>query len=101
MVQGLEQLGVFFQITRRVGLALANLGTLMAIPGTGFFQQAQLYAKVDDFAGTVDATTVENLELGLTERWRHLVFHHLDPGFAASDFITFLDRTNAADVQPY
>ncbi len=41
------------------------------------------------------------MKLGLAERRRHLVLHHLDPGFVANHLITGFDRANAANIEPY
>ncbi|MNN27166.1 hypothetical protein D3C81_1406930 [compost metagenome] len=58
-----------------------------------------MHTQVDDLASAVDAFAVEDLELGLTERRRHLVLHHLDAGFATDHLVAFLHRAGAADVQ--
>src|SRR5690606_12021685 len=90
---------IVFQVLGGIGLALADLVALVGIPGAGLLDQALLHAKVDDFAAAVDALAIENLELGLTERWRHLVLHDLDAGFTTDHFVAFLHRAGTTDIQ--
>src|SRR5690606_23877156 len=58
-----------------------------------------LYTQVDDLGVVVDAGAVQDLELSLTERRRHLVLHDLDPGFTADHLVAFLHRAGTADIQ--
>src|SRR5690606_24155470 len=95
----LADLGVLLEILGRIGLALADLVALVGIPGARLLDQALLHAEIDDLAVAVDTFAIEDLEFSLTERWCHLVLHHLDAGFAAHHFIAFLHRAGAADVQ--
>ena len=46
---------IVFQVLGGVRLALADLAALVAVPGAGLLDQAQLHAQIDDLAGTVDA----------------------------------------------
>ena len=47
-----------------------------------------------------DPFAVHHVELGLAERRRHLVLHHLDPRPAADHGVAVLDARDAADVHP-
>ena len=44
--------------------------------------------------------TVENVEFGLLERWRHLVLHDLDPSPVTDHFLAVLQSLDPPDVQP-
>src|SRR5690606_31618676 len=95
------QLGVLFQVDGDVLLALTDLFAVVGVPGTGLVDEVALDAQVDDFAHAVDALAVHDLELGLAERWRHLVLDDLDAGLAADHLVAFLDGADAADVQAH
>src|SRR5256885_2247357 len=47
-----------------------------------------------------DLRAVEDVELDLAKRGRHLVLPHLDPRPAADDRLAVLDGADAADVEP-
>ena len=49
----------------------------------------------------VNALAVHDLELGLLEGGRHLVFHHLDAGLIAHHLVTLFDRAGAANVKAH
>src|SRR5262245_18346720 len=73
LLDGVADFRVVFQVLGGVGLALPDLVALVAVPGAGFLDQAQLYAQVDDLASAVDALAVHDLEFGLAERRGHFV----------------------------
>src|SRR5690554_7650973 len=83
-----------------VGLALADLVALVAVPGTGLVDQVALHAQVDHLAGVVDPLAVEDLELGLAEGRRHLVLDHLDPGLVAGDLVDVIIIDSVAALTP-
>src|SRR6266851_1967022 len=83
-----------------VVLALADLVAVVRVPGAGLLDDVMRHAKLDDFAFTRNTFTVENIEKRLAKRRRDLILDHLDPRFVADDFLTALDRANAADVEP-
>src|SRR3989338_470176 len=89
------------QVFARVILALADLVTLVCIPGAGFFQQFVLHAQFDDLAFARDALAVQNIEECFAERRRDLVLHHLDTRLVADHFVAFLDRADAADIEAH
>ena len=60
-----------------------------------------LHGEVEDVPGVGDALIEEDIELGLPERRRHLVFHHLDSCPVSPDLIAVLDRADPPDVQPH
>ena len=51
-----------------------------------------------ELAVAIDSATIENLELSLLKRWRHLVFNHFNPSFIADNLIAIFNRTNATNV---
>src|SRR6266567_7905696 len=69
---------VLLQEPAAVLLALAELVALAAVPGAGLAQNGLFDPHVDERALAADAVTVEDVELGLLERRRDLVLHHLD-----------------------
>jgi nicotinamide-nucleotide amidase len=48
-----------------------------------------------------DSLSVHDVELGLLERRRHLVLHHLDLGAVADDVVAVLERGDASDVDAH
>src|SRR4051812_19338710 len=81
-------------------LALADTVAFVAEPGARLLDEAMRHAEVDDLAFTRDAMPVEDLELRGLERRRDLVLHHLHARLAADHLFAFLDRADAADVEP-
>src|SRR5690348_1768138 len=82
-------------------LALADAVAVVAVPGAGLVDQVLRHAQFDDLAFARGALAVQDLELALAERRRHLVLHHLDAGFRADDLVAALDGADAADVQAH
>src|SRR6267143_723163 len=70
-------------------------------PGATLLDQAALAGEVEKLVRARDAHPVEDVELGLAERRRQLVLHHLDPRTRSDHLIAFLERTDAADVQAH
>ena len=58
-------------------------------------------AEVEQLALERDALVVEDVELGLAERRRDLVLHHLDPRAVADHLLALLDGGDAADVEAH
>src|SRR4029450_5719544 len=94
-------LGMLIEEGARVLLALADALAVVAEPGPRLLDEALRHADVDDLAVAPDAGPVEDLELRLAERRRHLVLHDLDARLVADDFFAVLQRADATDVQPH
>src|SRR5262249_49950821 len=71
------------QEAARVPPALADAVAAEGVPGAGLLEDAVLRGEVDQLALLRDAGAVEDVELGLAERRRDLVLHHLHLGAAA------------------
>ncbi len=82
-----------------VFLALTDSIFFVAVPGTGFVDDALRHAMLDDFTLAGDALAVEDLELGHPEWWRHLVFDDFDARLVTDDLVAFLYRTDATNVE--
>src|SRR5437868_7889625 len=67
----------------------------------GLLDDLPLDADVEDGALPGDAGAVDDVELGLLERRRDLVLHHLDAHAVADRLDAFLERLDAADVEPH
>jgi hypothetical protein len=80
-------------------LALADLFTLVRIPGPGFLDQFVGDPEFDDFTGAGNAFAVKNVENGFAEGRGNLVLDDLDLGFVTNHFVTALDRADATDVE--
>src|ERR1700730_16469624 len=80
--------------------ALAEPLAIVGEPGPGFFDDAGLYAKIDQFAGLGYALAVHDIEFDLFKRRRQLVLHDLDARLISGDFVVVLDRSDPADVEP-
>src|SRR5690606_24798691 len=93
--------GIFLQKLDHVGLALADLVALVAVPGAGLVDETLLDPHVHHLPEAVDALAIEDLELTLPEGRRHLVLDHLDPGLVADHFLALLDRADAADIEAH
>ena len=86
-----EELGVL--------AALPDALIAVGIPGARLLDDVGLGGEIDQQRGVADPLVEQHVELGLLERRRHLVLHHLDPHPAADDDLALLDRTDAADVE--
>src|SRR4029077_8316019 len=64
-----------------------------------FRDDLPLDADVENRALPGEAGAVHDVELGLLERWRDLVLHHLDADAVADRLDAFLQRFDAADVE--
>src|SRR5450432_2788867 len=101
---GLDLLGdvrVVAQELLGVLAALADALALEAEPGARLLDGAALGAEVDDVALVADPFPVEDVELDLAERRRHLVLHDLDARAVAHDLLAVLERADAADVEAH
>src|ERR1041384_7211570 len=96
-----RQRRVFLQEVARVVLALAEPVAVVDVPGARLLQHAVQHADLQHLALARDAVAVEDVELGVPERRRHLVLHHLDAGLGADHLVALLDRADAADVHAH
>src|SRR6266540_3957110 len=95
------ELGVLLQIIARVVLALPDLFAVVRVPRAGLLDDVVCNAELDHLALARDALAVENVEQRLAKWRRDLVFHDLDPGLVADDFLAALDRPDAADIESH
>ena len=84
----------------RVFAALADALLPEAEPGAGLGDDVAVDGIVDQLALARDPFVVEDVELGVTEGCRDLVLHHLHLGTVADRALAFLERGDAADVEP-
>src|SRR6185312_1867901 len=94
-------IGVVTQELAGVLLALPHLVAFVRVPGAGLADDPLLDAHVDERALAADADAVEDVELGLLERRRDLVLHHLDARAVADHVGPVLQRLDAADVEAH
>src|SRR5581483_3657142 len=92
---------VLLQELARVLTTLSDAFAFVAEPGAGLFHDVVIHREVQHVAFARDAFAVEDVELGLAERRRHLVLHHLDLGARADDHVAFLDRRDAPDIHAH
>src|SRR5512144_545895 len=95
-----REVRVVAQERPRVLLALTQLVALVGVPGAGLADEPLLDAHVDQAALTADSLAVEDVELRLLERRRHLVLDHLHAGAVADRLRAVLERLDAAHVEP-
>ena len=91
--------GMFLQKGPDIVAALAQAFGTKGEPGTGFVHDAGFDAHIDEFAFAGHAGAVEDIEQGLAERRRALVFDHFDPAAAAVGFFLVFQGLDAADIQ--
>src|SRR5690348_10893647 len=92
-------------------MLLERLGRLVAArpeplardrePGAALLDEAALAGEIDELVRARDSDAVEDVELGLAERRRELVLHHLHARARADDQIAVLHRADAANVEPH
>src|SRR5665811_2218684 len=95
-----SHLGVSLEEGAGILLALAELVSLVREPGASLADDSVLDTEVDEAALSRDALPVQDVELGLLERRRHLVLRDLDAGAVADHFVAVLQRLDAAQVEP-
>src|SRR5881396_2098036 len=95
-----RDLGMLAQEIASVLAALADAVATEGVPGTGLLDDALLGRDVDQLSLLGDAAAVQDVELRLAERRRHLVLHHLHLGAAADHLVAVLEGAEAADVEP-
>src|SRR5215831_3822449 len=70
-------------------------------PGPGLLDHATLGAEIDEVTLVADTFTVEDVELHLPERRRHLVLHDLDARAVADDLLAVLEGPDPPDVETH
>src|SRR5271169_5322470 len=95
-----HELWILHQEGLDVLTTLTQLLALIGEPGTRLLDEPELDADVEQRALTADAPSEGDVELRLLERWRALVFDHLDPGPVPDLVGPVLDGLDPADVQP-
>ena len=89
------------QIFARVVFTLADTFLAIAVPGARLVDNLVFDSKLDDLAFARNAFAIENVEVGLLERRRHLVLHNLGARFRTDDLFALLDSASAADVDTH
>ncbi len=79
-------------------LTLSKTITFVAIPSAGLINNTSLYAQLYYLAFPRHTFVVENVEMRLFKWGGDFVFHHLNAGFVANDFIAFFQRTDTAVI---
>src|SRR6266516_3863551 len=95
-----RDLGMLAQEIASVLASLADAVATEGVPGTGLLDDALLGRDVDQLSLLGDAAAVQDVELRLAERRRHLVLYHLHLGAAADHLVAVLEGAEAADVEP-
>src|SRR5439155_13048102 len=85
----------------RVFAALADALLPEAEPGAGLGDDVAVDGIVDQLALARDPFVVEDVELRLAERRGDLVLDYLHLGAVADRLLAFLERRDAADVEPH
>src|SRR5512136_1249317 len=90
-------------LAQEVARVLASLSDALAlerVPRARLLDDAFLGADVEELALLGDALPVQDVELDLPERRRHLVLDHLHLGAVPDHVFTVLERADATDVEP-
>ncbi len=74
---------------------------LHAEPGPALEDDPSLHAEVEELALLADTVVVDDVELDLPERGRHLVLHHGDLGAVAHHLVTGLQLADPPDVEAH
>src|SRR5665213_2725233 len=98
-IQLLERLRIILQKLPRILTALSNALALIAIPSPALLHQVLRHPQIDQVALFRDALTVNNVELRLAKRWRHLVLHDLDLGAVPRHHVAVFNRRNAPNIR--
>ena len=78
---------------------MGKLTALVAEPGTALFDDALLESEIKKRSRVRNAFVIHDVELGLGEWRRDLVFHDFDlRAIAGNRAVAVLDRANTADV---
>src|SRR5207302_2179059 len=97
----LRDVAMIGEIFLGVLATLADALALERVPSAALLDDAALRTEIDDLAVARDAESIDDVELRLLERRRHLVLHDPHLGAAADDVVSVLDVADAADVEPH
>ena len=95
------EVGVVLEEGPGILLALAELITLIGVPGTGLLHDAAIDTEVDERPLARNALAVQDVELCLLERRRHLVLHDLHARAVADCLGAALEGLDPADVEAH
>src|SRR5690606_32057896 len=90
---------VLFQVVTDIILALTNARAAVAIPGASLVDNAGLHAQINDFTFARNTRTVHDIELGLFEWRRDLVFDHFDTCFVTDNLVAFFDGADTTNIE--
>src|SRR5450756_2895524 len=96
-----REVRVVLQEGTGVLLALTELVALVRVPGARLADEAVLDPEVDQATLAGDADAVEDVELRLLERRRHLVLDDLDAGPVADSLGALLEGLDPPDAVSY
>src|SRR5438309_693208 len=94
-----QHVGMRLEEVARVLATLPDALAAVAEPGAAFLDDIVLHGEGEEIVIARDPLAVEDVELHLAERRRHLVLHHLDARAASDDRLAVLDGADAADVE--
>src|SRR5690606_31309624 len=93
------ELRILLEVRLGVLAALTQPDVPVAEPGARLLDHIRLDAEVDQQTRVADPLVEHDVELGLPERRRDLVLHHLHPRPVPDLLLAVLDRADPADVQ--
>src|SRR2546421_1144494 len=95
-----EDLRMQLEEVARVLAALPDALSAIAEPGAALLDDVVLHRQIEQVSLAGDALAIEDVELDLAERRRHLVLHHLPAGAIADHPLAVLAPTHPAGDQP-
>src|SRR6185295_15753333 len=101
VVDRLEHLGVVLEELLDVLAALAETLAVVGKPGAALLDDPLVDCEVEEVAGSRDAFSVHDVELGLAEGWGHLVLDDLHARSSSDDRVAVLDARDAPDVHSH
>src|SRR5579864_456707 len=97
----LEDVGVLFEELFGVFAALTETLATVREPGPAFLDDAFVDGEIEEIARSGDAFAVHDVELGLAEGRRNLVFHDFHARASANHDVAILDARDAANVHAH
>src|SRR5438270_10450524 len=89
---------VLFQEGADVLATLADAFALVAVPCATLVHDVVQHREIENIALTRNPLAIENVELRIAKRSRHLIFDNLDLGAGTDNRIAILHRPDAADI---
>src|ERR1700761_5435896 len=96
-----ENLLVLLEEAAHILASLPDALAAVAIPRSALLHDVVQHRQVQHIALARNALTVQNVELGIAERSRHLVLDDLHLRARANHYLAFLHCTNAANVDAH